>query len=85
MARKAQKYLLNEIDRWPVEQSAKSLAGALLLGERKSINPNQLEEYASAGAMHILAVSGLHTGIFYLVLAFLFKPLQRWPTGRWIF
>ena len=76
--------LLEAIYSWPVEQEAQSLAKALLLGERKSLDPSQLDAYASAGAMHILAVSGLHTGIFYLVLAWLFKPLKKWRYGKHI-
>lgn len=75
-------YLLHEIDGWPVDDEAKSLAKALILGERKSVNPGQLEAYAAAGAMHILAVSGLHTGIFYLVLSLLFSPIKKWKYGR---
>ncbi|WBL26092.1 ComEC/Rec2 family competence protein [Zunongwangia sp. HGR-M22] len=50
---------------------------ALILGDRTSISDKIYSEYASAGAIHILAVSGLHVGIVLLLLNFILKPLQQ--------
>jgi competence protein ComEC len=47
---------------------------ALLLGQRQEISKELLTDYASAGAIHILAVSGLHVGIILLILSFIIKP-----------
>lgn len=55
---------------------------ALLLGQRRDISPKIYEEYAAAGAVHILAVSGLHVGIVLLILNLLLKPLERIKNGR---
>ncbi|MBN2807303.1 MAG: ComEC/Rec2 family competence protein, partial [Prolixibacteraceae bacterium] len=33
--------------------------------------------FSASGAMHVLAVSGLHVGIIYLILKLLLKPLYR--------
>ena len=57
---------------------------ALLLGQRQDISPELLESYAGAGAIHILAVSGLHVGIILLILNFLFSPLERFKNGKFI-
>ncbi len=57
---------------------------ALLLGQRQDISPELLESYAGAGAVHILAVSGLHVGIILLILNFLFTPLERLKNGKFI-
>jgi competence protein ComEC len=55
---------------------------ALLLGQRQEISAELLQSYAGAGAIHILAVSGLHVGILLLLLTFLFKPLHYFKHGK---
>src|SRR5690606_7904768 len=57
---------------------------ALVLGEKKDIDKNLYNEYAAAGAVHILAVSGLHVGILYFILAFLLNPLKRIKSGSYL-
>ncbi|NHF61520.1 DUF4131 domain-containing protein [Flavobacteriaceae bacterium TP-CH-4] len=57
---------------------------ALLLGERNDISAETYNDYKNAGAIHILAVSGLHIGILLLLLEFLFRPLERLPKGKTI-
>ncbi|MDE0535965.1 ComEC/Rec2 family competence protein [Tenacibaculum sp. L6] len=58
-----------------------AVINALLLGQRQEISKELLESYTNAGAVHILAVSGLHIGILLLFLSYLFKPLERIPHG----
>ncbi len=41
-------------------------------------------DYAAAGAIHILAVSGLHVGIVYFILQFLFSPFNLFRKGKLI-
>ncbi len=55
---------------------------ALLLGYRDAISADIYDNYKNAGAVHILAVSGLHVGILLLLLQFLFAPLARLPKGK---
>ncbi|WKD85995.1 ComE operon protein 3 [Polaribacter huanghezhanensis] len=57
---------------------------ALILGQRNDISKDVLEEYTNAGAIHILAVSGLHVGIILLILTFLLKPLEQLKNGKTI-
>ena len=57
---------------------------ALILGQRNDVSKELLEEYTNAGAIHILAVSGLHVGIVLLILSLLFKPLERIRKGVYI-
>jgi competence protein ComEC len=61
-----------------------AVINALLLGQRQDISKELLKEYAGAGAIHILAVSGLHVGIILLILSFLFKPLERIKNGGYL-
>ena len=57
---------------------------ALLLGQRNSISKDLMQHYTSAGAIHILAVSGLHIGIILLLLLFIFKPIHNFKNGKYI-
>ncbi|MEM8938227.1 MAG: ComEC/Rec2 family competence protein [Bacteroidota bacterium] len=57
---------------------------ALLLGKRDSISEDTYTHYKNAGAVHILAVSGLHVGVLLLIFQFLLKPLTYLPKGETI-
>ena len=61
------------------------VARALILGEKSSLDRETLRTFSSAGAMHVLAVSGLHVGIVMLIFSFLLKPIKRLPKGRLLF
>jgi competence protein ComEC len=59
-----------------------AVINALLLGQRQEISNELLENYTGAGAIHILAVSGLHVGIILLILTLIFKPLDYFKHGK---
>lgn len=57
---------------------------ALLLGQRNDISSATYDYYKNAGAVHILAVSGLHIGVLLLLLQFVLKPIELLPKGKTI-
>ncbi len=57
---------------------------ALILGQRSDLNDKLYKDYAAAGAVHILAISGLHIGILLIMLNWLLKPLKRFKAGKWL-
>ncbi|MEM9990159.1 MAG: ComEC/Rec2 family competence protein [Bacteroidota bacterium] len=61
-----------------------AVAAALILGKRDNLSDEVRAAYANTGAIHILAVSGLHVGLIYMLVTFL---LQRMPqsTPAWRF
>ncbi len=61
-----------------------SILNALLLGQRRGISKEQFKQYRDAGAIHILAVSGLHIGIILIILNFLFQHLEKLKNGKLI-
>lgn len=73
------------IDNSFLKQHNKDVLKALLLGQKDDLDRDTLRTYSSAGAMHVLAVSGLHVGIIMLLLMFLFKPIKRMIYGKTIF
>jgi len=55
---------------------------ALLLGQRQELSSEIQKNYAAAGVIHILAVSGLHVGIILLMLSWVLRFLDRRPYGK---
>ena len=48
---------------------------AMTTGERSEISPELRQSYSASGASHLLAVSGLHIGIAFMLINFLLLPL----------
>ncbi|MDG1697785.1 MAG: ComEC/Rec2 family competence protein [Polaribacter sp.] len=63
------------------KKSELAVINALLLGQRQAVSKELITDYQRAGAIHILAVSGLHVGIILLILSFLLKPIERIKYG----
>lgn len=65
-----------------VPKDEMAVINALLLGQRQEISKELMENYTKAGAIHILAISGLHIGIILMILHFLFSPLDSFKNGK---
>lgn len=61
------------------EEKHLELMQALILGQKQAINKDTYNDFAEAGVVHILAVSGLHVGIILVIIQYLFRPLLRFP------
>ncbi|WP_431133921.1 ComEC/Rec2 family competence protein [Psychroserpens mesophilus] len=70
---------LNTFDFKPEELA---IINALILGQRQDMDRDMYTNYANAGAVHILAVSGLHVGIILMLLNFILKPLESLKRGN---
>jgi len=55
---------------------------ALLLGRKEELSSEITEKYKNAGAMHILAISGLHIGILLLILNTVLRPIENFRHGK---
>lgn len=76
--------IVEKLKKTKLKTDERAIIQALVLGEKRDINKNLYNEYAAAGAVHILAVSGLHVGILYLILAFILKPIKLWKYGNYL-
>lgn len=61
-----------------LEADARGLSKALFLGDKKNLDQEVLQHFSNAGAMHILAVSGLHVGIILHILLWCLGRFPRW-------
>ncbi len=78
--------MLQYLKQYLRQPEAFGVASALILGYRQALDEKVRTTYAEAGAMHILAVSGLHVGLILWVLQgvlnriFFFRTYRgRWP------
>lgn len=61
------------------------IGAALITGHRQALSPAIRNSYANTGAMHVLAVSGLHVGLIYLGLQFLLRFLGKgYGARKWL-
>ncbi len=61
---------------------AEALARAMVVGNRDGISYKQRREYGRSGASHVLAVSGLHISIIFMLLNIILMPIAALPRGH---
>jgi competence protein ComEC len=76
-ADKVRNYLIRNLKESSLSPNELAIIQALILGQKRDINKQLYEDYSAAGAIHILAVSGLHVGIIFLILIAILKPLKN--------
>ena len=70
--------LLERLSDSGIDGDAYAVVAAMSLGDKSELTRDIKNTYSVSGASHILALSGLHLGIIYMVLS-LFLPRRRWP------
>ncbi|WP_454981999.1 ComEC/Rec2 family competence protein [Capnocytophaga granulosa] len=71
-AKQLQGHFAATLSHYPFSKETVGVLKALVLGVRSDITPELYQQYINAGAVHILAISGLHIGIItYLLMLFI--------------
>ena len=65
--------------------SSYGLLKAMVLGRRDDLGADLLHSYVTAGAVHVLAVSGLHVGVFFFLISWILQKLKKRKWGRWLY
>ncbi len=79
LAENAQEKLMNIYRSFGIDGDEFAVLAALTLGSKDALHPELRQNYTTSGGMHILAVSGLHVGIIYFVIAFLLRFMDKTP------
>lgn len=82
IANTIRQYINSKMESHSFKPDELAIINALLLGQRQDISKEIYESYTNAGAIHILAVSGLHVGIILLILSIVLKPIEYFKYGR---
>ncbi len=75
-------FLAAQLDKYIEDPRSLAISKALTLGIKDELDNDLRNAYAAAGAMHVLAVSGLHVGIIFLIVAAVFKKWRKQRNGR---
>lgn len=71
------------INYYPAEfQDEKSVLVAITLGSKELLDRGIKSDFADAGAIHVMAVSGLHVGLIWMFIGFLTRFLKSTFAGR---
>ena len=90
IAKRCQYRLHEQYRQMGIEGKELGILSALTLGYRENMDKDVQRSFSVSGAMHVLAVSGLHTGIVWGIVVWLltlggwFKPLWEEKWKRWL-
>lgn len=76
--------VLNRLRSSGLSENAFAICSALLTGYDDEIGQSVTEAFSHSGTLHVLSVSGLHTGMIYLVLNFIMSVFDRNNRFKWI-
>ncbi len=72
------------LDRLDLPEDGQAVVNAMVAGDKTGISYELRSAYARSGTSHLLAVSGLHVGIVFMLANFLLRWLLLAPNGhRW--
>lgn len=69
-------FIENIVDQ-SLDEGTSSMVKAILIGSKSDLSSEVKTSFSKAGAMHVLAVSGLHVGIILGVLIFILSKFNR--------
>ena len=75
-AHQARKWALSVLDKRLPDRDQYATASAMVLGNRDHISEDLQSAFSETGAVHVLAVSGLHVGIVIMLFNFLFRRIR---------
>ncbi|MGV6831269.1 MAG: ComEC/Rec2 family competence protein [bacterium] len=81
-ASRIKQIIQNKLEEYSFRKDELSIINAMLLGERNYLSSELRTSYINAGAIHILAISGLHVGIILVLFNWLLKPVELLPKGK---
>lgn len=74
--------LINVLQKHLLDPDIFAVGSALILGYKYELSDDLRNAYAGTGAIHVLAVSGLHVGLIYIIITFLLKWV-KFPQLYW--
>jgi competence protein ComEC len=76
--------LLNKYREAGIDGDEFAVLAALTLGDKNHLTNELRHSFSASGAMHVLAVSGLHVGIIYFILNLMLSPLFRNKKAKYL-
>lgn len=73
----AREHIMFDMRMTGMDANAFAVGTAMAFGNKAALTPDLRDEYGVAGASHILALSGMHLSIIYMILSFLTGRIRR--------
>ncbi|HQQ93480.1 MAG TPA: ComEC/Rec2 family competence protein [Bacteroidia bacterium] len=77
LALQCKQWIVERLKSSGLNQESASVCMALLCGFDEEVDQDIIQAFAHSGTLHVLSVSGLHTGLIYAFLSFLFDLFDR--------
>lgn len=68
--------LLQQYRQGGIDEDSYAIITAMTLGDKSALTPTIRESFNITGAGHVLAISGLHLGILYMMVSFLVRGFR---------
>jgi competence protein ComEC len=81
-AKRVRKFLLDRMKDFSFSPQVRNVVAALVFGDKSDLGAELKDKYAISGVMHVLAVSGMHVGTFYILFTFSFSLIRKFRWGR---
>ncbi len=79
----ARNYVINTLKQYLSEdKDALSMAEALIIGHKVDLDKDLVQAYSNTGIVHIIAVSGMHLAMIYVLLEYLFNIVPFLKNNR---
>ncbi len=79
----SQKYIIDVLKKYlPPDKNILGIAEALLIGYKADLDKDLVQAYSNTGVVHIIAISGLHLGLIYVMLVWIFNRLPYIKKSR---
>jgi len=78
-----QDYIHQSLQKHLLGKNEIAIAEALLYGYDKDIDDEISDAYSKTGTLHVLAVSGMHVGLIFMLLSWILSPLLKLPSGKY--
>lgn len=85
MGLRCKEFVLSRLKHSGLTSTAYAICAALLTGYDDEIERPVMDAFSHSGTLHVLSVSGLHTGLIYLALNFIlnfFDPQKKYKLSR---
>ncbi len=70
-------FVISKLKQEKLTQEAYSISAALLVGYDDEIDADIIKQFSHSGTLHVLSVSGMHTGVVYAIILFLFAMFDK--------
>jgi competence protein ComEC len=81
----AREYVLSVLrSRVQAAKDELGIAEALLIGYTNDLDKDLVQAYSNTGVVHVIAISGMHLGLIYIMLLWLFAKIPGLKKSKWL-